>query len=133
MSTDVAPAMFNHCITVWDAMREEATEMQDHLVYEGFLTKLFEKCYLSVPYYTHVMDELQRMGCVVQLRRGGGSAKSQWELVQRPNPTLWEQRSGRSRRQKKVQALDDSATQMLRDMQNQINRLYEFTGCPRGE
>jgi len=55
------------------------------IVYEGFLTQLVTgQLSLSTPYYTHVMAALKRMSCVRQLKRGGGNAPSQWELIRQP-------------------------------------------------
>ena len=61
------------------------------VVYEGFLTSLITgKLNLSVPYYTSVMKALKRMGCVRQLRRGGGNSASQWELITEPTIEAFE-------------------------------------------
>jgi hypothetical protein len=54
------------------------------LVYEGFLTRLFNQLELATPYYTSVMQRLRRMGCVRQLSRGGGNSPSRWELIKDP-------------------------------------------------
>lgn len=80
------PALFDHCANVYKAMEDEATaEADGTIVYEGFTTQLFSGLQLSTPYYTSVMKLLQRMGCVEQLRRGGGNAKSRWRLVRQPD------------------------------------------------
>ncbi len=51
-------------------------------MYEGMLTKLITvELNLSVPYYTSILRALKRMGCVRQIRRGGGTSASQWELI----------------------------------------------------
>jgi hypothetical protein len=61
------------------------------VVYEGMLTKLVtEDLGLPVPYYTKVRQFLMAMGCIRQLRRGGGSAPSQWELIREPTIDLWD-------------------------------------------
>jgi hypothetical protein len=93
------PKLFIHCITVFEQMRREATycELTDrgetrHVpVYEGFLTKLFQKLGLATPMYTLVMRRLQKMGCVRQLSRGGGSAPSRWELIEEPEYGAFEE------------------------------------------
>lgn len=69
------------------SMRQLARPM---VVWEGFFTKLItEEMGLSVPYYTVVRRELIRMECIRQLRRGGGSSPSQWELLREPTEELW--------------------------------------------
>jgi hypothetical protein len=55
------------------------------IVYEGFLTKLVTvKLNYSVPYYTKLRVCLVQMGCMKQLKRGGGTAPSQWEMIYEP-------------------------------------------------
>jgi hypothetical protein len=78
--------LFDHCVSVYQEMEAQARdERNDGLVYEGHLTKLFHQLGLSTPYYTSVMNRLKLMGCVDQLRRGGGSSPSRWRLTRVPN------------------------------------------------
>jgi hypothetical protein len=94
VDSDVKPAPFLHCETVYKAMRETATEVHESevpmLVWEGFLTKLMLNLNLSVPYYSTVKNYLTKMGCIRQLKRGGGTTPSQWELIKPPTPALWD-------------------------------------------
>lgn len=88
------PAMFLHSINVYNTMRTEAAIVEwvsggRMLVWEGFLTKLTRGLGLSTPYYTAVRRDLTRMGCIRQLRRGGGSSPSQWELIKAPTEDLY--------------------------------------------
>jgi len=93
------PKLFIHCITVFEQMRREATyvelseggDKRQVPVYEGFLTKLFQRLGLATPMYTAVMRRLQLMGCVRQLSRGGGSAPSRWELLEEPEYGTFEE------------------------------------------
>ena len=79
------PANFEHCQNVYKAMLSNSTRIEGVIVYSGFLTKLItQELSLSVPFYTSLMRELKRMGCVKQLKRGGGTAPSEWELVKAP-------------------------------------------------
>lgn len=81
--------LFGHCVTVYDEMKRQA-RMEDvnevpTLVYEGHLTRLvLQGVNLSAPYYTSVLKALKAMGCVYQLKRGGGGATSKWSLLQAP-------------------------------------------------
>ena len=85
---EVPPKLFEHCLSVFAAMKKNATavqiEGQHALVYEGFLTRLFSDLQLATPYYTSVMQRLRRMQCVRQLSRGGGNSPSRWELIRDP-------------------------------------------------
>lgn len=88
---DTTPeALFLHCQTVYNKMMEHAEARQDDqgkdiIVYEGILTSLIIKeCNLSTPYYSSVTKALKGMGCIHQLKRGGGTASSMWELITEP-------------------------------------------------
>lgn len=134
---DTAPALYQHCCLIYTAMDQLAKDVeregQTVRVYEGFLTRLFEKNRLATPYYTSVMAELQRMDCVRQLRRGGGSSPSEWMLLQAPSPTLWEMKSSRPRGKRKNRRAEanDEYMQRLNDLKRQVDWLYEYTGTPR--
>jgi hypothetical protein len=96
---DEAPiTLFLHCKEVYDKMLSQAKGVEvfdgeeespqasgTMIVYEGFLTALItQEMHLSVPYYTSVTKALKNMGCIKQLRRGGGTSPSQWELRKEP-------------------------------------------------
>ena len=87
---DAPPALFEHCQKVYECMVDHAearlVDSTPAIVYEGFLTALFKnELHMSVPYYTSVTRALTSMGCIVQLRRGGSSTPSQWQLVRNPD------------------------------------------------
>jgi hypothetical protein len=84
--TDAPPALFGHCQKVYEEMLNDATPHGGMIVYEGFLTQLVTgKLNLSVPYYTAIRSTLTSMGCIRQLRRGGSTTPSQWELIYEPD------------------------------------------------
>jgi len=123
------PALYYHCIEIYEAMSDVATEVKmdtgaTSLVYEGFLTSLVTKQQnLSVPYYTDVTRALRRMGCIKQLRRGGGTAPSQWELFHPPNQQLFETAKAptRSKRASDVEGMQ----QQIRDLNERVLRLEQ--------
>jgi hypothetical protein len=94
--TKAPPALFLHCSRAYEAMLNEATKAvadgeTEIIIWEGYATQLITgQLNLSTPYYTSVFGALQNMGCVKQLRRGGGSTKSQWELIKEPDFELFE-------------------------------------------
>jgi hypothetical protein len=102
-----SPRLFDHCQTVFAAMRENSSSVRildggsdrHALVYEGFLTKLFKELDLPTPYYTHVMRRLQAMGCVLQLSRGGGGSPSRWELIVDPELPAFSEAEGEEKKQ----------------------------------
>lgn len=95
------PALFQHCCTVFQAMRVAAVPHQigtpgdpnkkarHALVYQGHTTRLFRELNLPSPYYTSILTALQKMGCIKQLSRGGGSAVSRWELIDDPTMDIF--------------------------------------------
>lgn len=91
------------------AQVEPADEHRTMIVWEGFLTRFItEELHLSVPYYSSVTQALKRMGCIRQLRRGGGTSPSQWELITEPTPALFEHAvPPKPHKVTKIQALQD--------------------------
>lgn len=91
------PQNYQYCKQVYQVMQNEARKFTAEqtgsvpmVVWEGFFTKLItEDLGLSVPYFSMIRRELIRMECIRQLRRGGGSSPSQWELLQEPTEDLW--------------------------------------------
>jgi hypothetical protein len=79
-----AKAITTHDSALDEANNEDASQ-STMIVWEGFLTRFItEEMHLSIPYYSSVTLALKRMGCIRQLRRGGGSSPSQWELIREP-------------------------------------------------
>jgi hypothetical protein len=91
---EALPTKLMHCLNVYNTMREGAEEFHEGsvpiLVWSGYFTGLMRDLNLAVPYYTMVKNLLVDMGCIKQLRRGGGNSKSQWELIKPPTLDLWE-------------------------------------------
>lgn len=90
----IVPALYEHACRVFDAMTEVAKndpEYPNVRVYEGHLTRLFNKLGLSVPYYSTIKNKLTILGCIEQARRGGGSAESKWLLWRRPELEEWKE------------------------------------------
>lgn len=92
------PAMYDHCNRVYQALlqeakaitvQEEGTE-RSIILWEGMFTNFItSNMNLSTPYFTSIRRELIRMGCIRQLRRGGGISSSQWELLREPTLELF--------------------------------------------
>lgn len=128
--------IYDHCVRVYEEMhaqsREEELDFADPgdgefvnkhqvLVYEGHLTKLFAGLQLSTPYYTSVMNHLKAMGCVEQLRRGGGNSPSRWMLVRPPAEEAFNSIENQKRLSRgKVAALE----QQVRDLSRTVADLY---------
>lgn len=119
LSTD-----FQHCLTVFKAMEAEAepgeVDGNEVPLYEGYLTRLFSELGLSVPYYNKVMSELRHMGCVFQVKRGGGSAKSVWAVVREPTEELWRDSRELPRQSNKP---TDILRQRMNDLEGRVTAL----------
>lgn len=123
-SDDVAPAtLYLHCQQVYERMLSQAKKVEmlapdqsideephdSMIVWEGMLTRLItSEMNLSIPYYSYVTKALKQMGCIKQLRRGGGTSPSQWELIKAPNEeTFVNQSPKRSVRKTKTDMMQD--------------------------
>jgi hypothetical protein len=89
------PTLLQHCEVVYNAMLDRASSVKEGnvelVVYEGALTNLvIKELEFPNPYYTSLTRALAGMGCVRQLRRGGGGHPSQWELLTKPTLELWQ-------------------------------------------
>jgi len=123
---DNTPVMYDHCVAVYNRMADEAVIKESEAgvriaVWEGFLTRLIQNdLNLAVPYYSSVRANLVRMGCMRQLRRGGGSAKSQWEVIKPPTRTLFEnaEATGNARLRQK-----DTQKQQVNDLSQRVGKL----------
>lgn len=68
----------------------EIGDVNTMIVWEGMLTRLITgDLNLSVPYYSSITKSLKNMGCIRQLRRGGGNSPSQWELITEPTEEMF--------------------------------------------
>jgi|SRR5262245_43065976 len=124
----VIPALFEHACRVYEEMRRTAVPWKDAqpvdgvqpYVYEGHLTTLFRKLALSVPYYTSIKNQLAGMGCIEQLRRGGGSTPSKWVLWHEPELEAWKEFAPTKSRR-------GNATQMMqgqiKDLSDRVSKL----------
>ncbi len=140
------PALFQHCVTVYEAMLARAEERVEEGAtwyhYTGSLIKLFDELGLGQPYYTHVMRKLRQMDCCRQLQRGGGTSPSKWALLQPPSIELFGQSGGspsvtqRHRKQQseqmirdlnvRVAALEEGQRQLLMDIRDLRNQMKEM-------
>lgn len=104
------PVMFDHCVKVYEKMLETATpqnyEEETLMVYEGFLTRLIADLGMSTPYFSAIRAGLVRMGCMVQIRRGGGGTPSQWLLRHAPSKEQFSNAADMSRTRQKQSRLD---------------------------
>jgi hypothetical protein len=118
------PALFGHCVRVYDAMMAEAHTAEEAgvtiVVWEGFPTKLImEQLKLSTPYYTYSLRALKAMGCARQLRRGGSSTPSQWELIKEPTLAAFQESNVKepSASELRLEAIEQSNRDLNRRMQ----------------
>jgi hypothetical protein len=141
---DQVPADFRHSEAVWERMYREATVVPSStegeapmLVYEGFLSRLITApenqggLNLSNPYYSKCTTILTRMGCVRQLKRGGGSGTSQWQLLDKPKLEVYfdkvQKRGVGSGRKNKTAQLEDQLMSVI-SRQNRLEELLVAQG-----
>ena len=130
------PTIFDYCVQAYQAMVEEASYESlgaaygddEGLVYDGYTTKLIAGLGLPTPYYTKVFQELQRMDCARQLRRGGSTTTSRWLLLQEPTPELFTKMpdSPSAKAGYRRGSRLDNLEQRVKDLQEQINRYHPY-------
>jgi len=121
--------MFEHACNVYKEMVVQS-EIDPELglrVYDGHLTNLFKKLRLAVPYYTDIRNRLISIGCIEQLRRGGGSATSRWVLWKEPDLDEWKlsssRRPGRGNTMTVLQQQMKDMMAMMRQLEMRVSRL----------
>ena len=127
----VIPAVFEHAQRVYEGMVAKAAPDGDLLVYDGHLTALFRQLRLSVPYYTLIRRKLVAMGCIEQVRRGGGTATSRWVLWKAPELDEWkgtvsvraERGNETSQLRQQVKVLHDRVTSLEEQMMRMVAAL----------
>jgi hypothetical protein len=147
------PALFEHCQKVYSAMLKEAkghsigpydegdpnqdSTPKTMVIYEGHLTALVAAIPLSGPYYTHCMNALKGMGCVKQIRRGGGSSPSQWEMLTEPTKDMFLQleESGPKKAPKvsRMDQLEQNQIALTRRVNELDENLRQILGALRRE
>lgn len=134
---DVPITLYIHCVNAYEKMLSHASRValvneatndwedrQYMIVYEGALTRLItQELNLSVPYYTSVTRALKNMGCIRQLRRGGSSSKSQWELIKAPTEEAF---NNQTKPKQPKQDKYEMCLQQIRDLNKRVLKLEDL-------
>jgi hypothetical protein len=122
------PALFFHVEKAYKLMLEQSEELMTDdfegtvgtlVVYKGFITRLItHELSLSAPYYSKIMQALEGMGCVRQIRRGGNTAPSEWEMLTEPTESMFRTYIATpdavSKPQGKIEMLQDQVNSLVR-------------------
>lgn len=125
----VVPALFEHAVRVYEEMKKNSEVDEnygDNVVYEGHLTNLFKKLRLSVPYYTSIKNQLVGMGCIEQVRRGGGNATSRWVLWKEPDLAEWKDFAPARARRGNATTMMQAQIKALSDRVAKLEELCEY-------
>jgi hypothetical protein len=117
--------MYRHCRTVYERMLEEADkDSNGNNIYRGFLSILVrDDLHLPIPYYTTIKQTLEQLGCIEQLKRGGGTTYSEWRLFFPPDQHLFEQsRSLIQRRKMSSMAMIEQSITALNNRLVEVER-----------
>jgi hypothetical protein len=135
-------ALYDHCMEIFEEMEREAVPEEEKVVLEGdevtpdhesiegtgymiwtgHTTHLFSRLGKATPYYTSVMDALKKMGCVEQLKRGGGNSMSKWRLVRKPEEEFFHEAE---KRKSPTQGSQKALEQQVRAMNIRITALED--------
>jgi hypothetical protein len=122
---EFSSALFDHCVTVYQAMLAKSHQVPEGTLYEGALTGLFNDLGFGVAYYTQVTRKLKAMDCIRQVSRGGGGVPSRWLLLQEPSQALF----GLPDKVSKLSATKRStgvAQQQNRDLNGRLMRVEQY-------
>lgn len=108
--------LLHHCNKVYSAMDEAADESG---IYTGFLTTFVQSLGYSVPYYSPIKNKLVAMGCIEQIKRGGGKLPSVWKLHRPPDEVLFKLTDDGKHRGRRVSRLD-ILEQRIADLERQL-------------
>jgi len=136
------PALFDHAVRVYEEMLkqsrkelppgEELEPVSEVDVYTGHLTRLFADLNIANPYYTKIMNTLVELGCVEQLRRGGGKAQSKWVLCKAPVEDIFKDFVERKRQpQTRLHQLEQRIKDLVRITQDQDARIERLEAAVR--
>jgi hypothetical protein len=126
-------ALYDHCVTVFDEMFKEAVPEDvsgvapdlaepGYMIWTGHLTQVFARLGMATPYYTSVMSALKKMGCVEQVKRGGGNSMSKWRLVRRPEEDFFH---AAEKLKSPTQGSQKALEQQMRDMNTRLTTLED--------
>jgi hypothetical protein len=123
----VMPALYHHCTNLFTLMAKTAEKREEGMIWTGsLLTTLTQELGLGNAHYTAVTRKLKEMGCMRQLRRGGGPQPSIWILYRQPTPGLWrvaEESATEQSTRVKAKGTRDQHGQQLRDMNARLLKL----------
>lgn len=125
------PSLFLHCVEVYDRIAQDATPIptdgEDALVWEGYFTKVItQDLGFAIPYYTRITQALKGMGSCIQLKRGGGTSPSRWQLCRPPTLDLFDIYENRS----SSRAVSKTAQQgfQIKDLGERVDVLEDSIG-----
>ena len=128
----IPPALYQHCCRIYNKMMEQSSKVEAEdgtmIVYDGFLTHVVRKLDLSNPYYTFATRALKEMGCIRQVKRGGGKASSQWELIRSPTEELFSATNplDPSKSQLGRKGVTGMLQTQVNDLNNRVNMIEEW-------
>lgn len=123
--------IFDHCVAVYTEMLSQAREEVDGMIYEGHLTKLITgHLGLATPRYTLILNHLKIMGCVEQLRRGGGNSPSRWLLRDPPDEDTFRSIENMNRAKSgKIAGLEQQIRSLTSTMHSQAGLIAALQGA----
>lgn len=118
------PALFHHCVTVYNAMFKQSVQVSEGHRYEGSLTALFGELGMGIANYTPIMKRLQSMNCARQLRRGGGPQPSIWLLITPPTEQAFRSADdSRIKKQRRGPGTAEQNAQQMRDINRRLSNV----------
>src|SRR5438552_16082227 len=109
MEAEALPTFFGHAIKVYSMLEREAVGVvrEDGTIvrqWTGFFTHTIKDAGFSSAYYSRIKPLLIELGCVTQVRRGGGTAPTVF-ILNHP-PVVDDFHQFETRRHKRVRVVD---------------------------
>jgi hypothetical protein len=134
----VAYAVLEHAVSIYDRMHQESRQTEKGRVWEGHLTRLCDELNIARGYYSYVRQCLLDMGCIEQIKRGGGAGMSKWRLIKRPDEETYAGKEpGRPNKtsSSKVRTLEQQNTDLNRRvayLEREMGNIMDFVGYNNG-
>lgn len=127
------PLLYDRCVTIYNALYEQSQVAHEGRVFTGLVSNIFAEHKLSLGYYTPVMQRLRDMGCIEQIRRGGGGKPSVYMIYSAPTIGAYEDSKNRpskaSREEAKTSQLQSTVvllSQRVGALESQLAILIEW-------
>lgn len=131
--SELESELMSKCKALYEAMEANTQESPEGIFWIGALTTLLKN--VSGPgassNYSQVVGALTDMGCIEQIRKGGGKAPSAWRLLHPPDSSLVTLIKGKrsSHRSSKAEQVDQeiaTLNQRINNLERELRAVVKY-------